>query len=231
MALTVLSKPPARSAERVRLAEMIEQLRDETAQRAALTSALVTADTSVRRCTAAVEDAEADVAQSKADAAQFLVDTAAGHAGDTPRSTRQARDHLQDCQDALDAAREARDELRKRQATADKVDIFRMQMHEAVGGVLRSEFQTRADAMVTEITSTLMRLVEQSEFVRRLADAGMFESARNNLRQIVGPPGVACRLSDLDIMDGSDQARAAGAAKFRSMFDSLLADPDAKLPE
>jgi hypothetical protein len=40
-------------------------------------------------------------------------------------------DRLQDCQDALDAAREARDELRRQQAAPDNLDIYRMHLRES----------------------------------------------------------------------------------------------------
>jgi hypothetical protein len=39
-------------------------------------------------------------------------------------------DRLQDCQDALDAAREARDELGRQQAAPDNLDIYRMHLRE-----------------------------------------------------------------------------------------------------
>lgn len=102
----------------------------------------------MRRAAAAVEDAEAGIATAKADAARHLVAVAGRTAGDAPPTVRQARDRLQDCQDALDAAREARDELRRQQATPDKIVIFQMQLRDAAAAVLKAEWQDKADAMV-----------------------------------------------------------------------------------
>jgi len=45
-----------------------------------------------------------------------------------------------------------------------------------------------------------------------------------------GVVGAIYRLPDAELMPESAKAREAGVARFRSMFDALLADPAATLP-
>ena len=231
MALRATAKPPPQSPEREMLAEAIEQARAATARREALARALQSAEAAVLNANGAVADAEAGVETARADAAGFLVATAAGNAGDPPRTIRQARDRLQDCTDALDTARAARDELRRQQAADDgKPALFQMRLREAVAAVLKSEWQPRADAMVAEINEALAVVLEKAELVRLLADVGLFPGARNSLSQIVGPVGAVSRLPVSGLIPGSEPARARGAARFRAMFDAPQADADAPLP-
>lgn len=143
---------------------------------------------------------------------------------------REARNRLQDAIDQRDAAQEARDTLRAQQPADHDSDLRRIRLREAAGAVLQAEFQPRADAMVTEITTTLDRLIEQAELVRRLTDVGLFKSARNSMWHVVDSVGAVCRLPDASLIPDSDQHRAAGAARFKAMFEALQADPDAPLP-
>lgn len=232
MALRAVSQPtpPARSPERERLAEMIERVREVSARRAATHAALQQAERAVWDANAAVERAEAAIEDSKAATAKYLIEVAGGNSVDPPQSTRAARDRLVDAEDQRDAARAARDQLQRQRDGVDNLDLYRMQLRENAGRVLAVEWQSKADALVTEITTTFPDLIEKAELVRRLSDVGLFGAARNSLRQLVGPAGAVARLSDTDLMPGSDAARARGAATFAAMMDALTNDPDAALP-
>ena len=232
MALRSVQSAPtsARSPERQALAAAIERVHEVTAKRTAPHAALQQAERSVWDANAAVERAEAAITESKEAQAQHLIEVASGNAGDPPKSTRQARNDLQDAEDARDACRAARDALQRQRAGGDNLDIYNMQLRESAAAVLQSEWQSKADALVTEIVTVFPDLIEKSETVRRLSDVGLFASARNSLRQLVGPVGAVARLSDADLMPGSEAARARGAAKFQSMLDGLINDPDMVLP-
>jgi hypothetical protein len=230
VALRAVSPTPSRSPERERLAEMIERARAADARRAALARALQTAERAVLTANATVETAQAGIEEAKNATSAHLVAVASGATDDPPKTIREARDRLQDAEDARDAAQSARAALRTQQAAGDNLDIYRMQLREAAAAVLKSEWQGKADAMVSEITTTLDRSIEQAELVRRLADSGLFPTARNSRNQIVGEVGHVCRLSDQELIPDADKARARGAAKFAAMMDALTADADAALP-
>jgi hypothetical protein len=224
------SKPPPRSAERQALAEMIERERAAAARQTTTAAALENAERAVWAANAAFEAAEAAVTEAKEAATQHVLAVAAGDEGTPPRTIRQARDALQDAEDARDTARAVRDELRKRHAEGYNLDTYRWQVREAAARVLAAEWEDRAGVLVTEVVTTLPRLIETAELVRRLGDAGLFASARNSLRQLVGPVGACCKLSELALTDDAEAARARGAARFAVMMDALLADADAPLP-
>jgi hypothetical protein len=234
---SVLAKaksPPPRSPERQKLAEVIERLQAASKQRTALATALQTAEAAVLAANAAVTEAEGGIEAAMEATSAHLVAVAAGNdAADPPRTLRQARIALQDAEDQRDELRRQRDALRRQRDADDQLDhleIYKMQLREAAAAVLKSEWQGKGDTLVTEITTALPALIEQAELVRRLADTGLFPSARNSLNHIVGPVGVACRLPDADLIPDADKARAAGAARFKQMFEVLQLDPDAPLP-
>jgi pyrroline-5-carboxylate reductase len=53
---------------------------------------------------------------------------------------------------------------------------------------------------------------------------------RNSQRQLVGAVGGVCRLAELDLLS-AEQVCAAGAARFRAMFEALQRHADAPLPQ
>jgi hypothetical protein len=87
-------------------------------------------------------------------------------AGDAPRTVRQARDALQDAEDRRDAARTARDELKRQQADATgSPEVDAMRLRDAVAAVLKAEWQPRATALAEEIATTFADLIEKAELV------------------------------------------------------------------
>jgi hypothetical protein len=210
-------KLPARSAERVQLAEAIEQLGAARARRATLETALETAEASVWQASAAVEAAEADVEQSKTDAAEYLLAVAAGRGGDVPRSTRAARDKLTDATDALDAARSARDALKQQMTAPANIDAWTMRVNSAIDAVLRSEAAHAAQAVIDQANTAKAELVRCIMLVQFL-DGRVFE--RNSVNAIA-------HLSQYPLTDNYDRAREQATARWRGVVEALAADPDA----
>lgn len=226
-----LRTPPSRSAPRQALAEAIEAARAANARHTALATALAAAERAVITASHAIDAAETGIIEAREAAAQHLVAVAAGNAGDAPRTVRQARDKLQDAQDQLDAARSARDELRRQDAAeARDPEAAATRLREAVAAVIRAEWQGRADALVHDVTESYADLIEKAALVRMLADAGLFPNARDHRGELVGSIEAMCRLAISNFMAGDPPARARGDAQFRGMVDSLLANADAPLP-
>jgi hypothetical protein len=227
VALAKAKPPPARSAERERLAEAIEQLRAARARHATLEAALARAERAVidghgriAEATDAVEATQKAVADHWIDGADDV----------PPPNVREARARLADVEDACAAARSGRDELKRRLAEGSNIELYRLQQRNAAEAVLRAELQGRADVVADEIARTFITGVEQAELVRRLAErAGLFPTARNSLNQVTGVIGPIGRLAQADILPGSAQARARGAARYEAMVDALVNDADAVL--
>lgn len=216
----VATPPPGRSPERVALADAVEQSRAATARRTALTSALVAADTAVRKAAAQVEDAEADVEKSKADAADHLLAVASGRAGDAPRTTRAARDKLQDAQDELDAHRSARDELRRQTAEPDPAPFYQLGVTAAIDAVLKAEAAQQARAVVDQANKARAELVRSVLLVQFLDARNLVD--RNSLNGLT-------LLSQYPLSDNYERDRTAATARWRETVEALANDPDAVL--
>jgi len=164
---------PTITPERQELAKAIEELRQRSAEMAAVEKAIATASERVFSLAAAVDTATEDVDKAKADTVTHLVDHAMGGTAVAPRTIRQARNALQEAEDELAAARTARGELERRKADLlFPVSLATGRVDDAITAVLQAAPETAA--AVAELAELVRRLATLGPLVTWLSAARVF---------------------------------------------------------
>lgn len=208
---------PARQA----LAAAITAHQAAKADRAATLAAAEAADQAVLDARARHDAAEAAAAQAPLDAADHLAAVARGNAGPAPATARERREALLDAEDALIAARSARDLLRERAPTdAQRVELAEGRCKAAALAVLRAEAAPAAAELLDELTRAHEVVARLGRITDWLAGAGVIEAAgpvRTAISRHTTPP---CGW-------GWQDGRSDPAAGWHATLAMLQADADA----
>jgi hypothetical protein len=217
--------PPALSPERQHLAHTITEWKVATEQLAAVMSAIASAQTVVYAQAAIVDAAEADIAQSKLDAAEFLTLSALGKAGTPPRTIRAARDAVRDATDGLDSARAAVIALEARKAENGKT-FCEYNRAAAVRAVLMASPEV-ARALVA-VQTIQAQLVEAGSALLFLQEAGALRIGMPGNRDYGGPTEADHAINRLHAPPDTWHALDRdGAAPYRAWAERLLTDASA----
>lgn len=188
------------SPERAALAKAVAAQQEETLRSDSLRSAHAASIDAVYAARDRVEQAQALLEKSKADAADHAVAVAMGRADKAPVSIREARAKLTEAEDDLAACEATRDAL-ARQVERIGQTFTSDRLREAAGAVVRTEAGDHAHAVAEKVAALQIDLVRYGTELRWLAGAGVFpwsEEPGSPQYHRVTDPNVATALSRLD---------------------------------
>lgn len=222
MGLLLQELAPARDeAARQVLAAAVNAWRATQADHAATLAAVEAAEQAVLDARALHDAAEAAVAAAPHDAADHLQAVARGTAGPAPATTRERREALLDAEDALIAARSARDLLRERvPADAQRVALAAQRCKDGALAVLRAEVGPVAAELLAELAHAQEVVARLGRITDWLAGAGVIEAA--------GPVrGAISRHTTPPCGWGWQDGRSDPAAGWHATLAALQADAEA----
>ena len=237
------SKPPPApslgTAARAALAEAIAAHAEAEANLTAANAAANPASQAVWAATRAVEEATTALAEAKTAAARHLTDVARGIAGEPPRSIKDARVALQDAEDTLEAAREARDALKVHLPEYEAREAFtKGRLRDAALAVLRAEAAPMADALVAELTEAQRTVATKGAALEWLVREGMIEAsnvpaAPGSFNMVSNPAKLALsrhRSPPQTWQLAHAEMTTAGPAPWQAALIALQRDAAAELP-
>jgi len=220
----------ALSEQRRKLGERIAKLRAIQRERDQLAAAGSPAQEDVWNAQTAVENARAAVEKAARAAVDHRIAILAGSGDDAPPSVEDTRQKVRHCEDALAAARAARDEIEIRsRSVEEKITYAQRDVVAAAQGVTWSESQDHIRRIIADVRAAQRAYAEKvglALFMHAQAPWPYPEKDPDaaELRAIVretGTPPVTWR----NATGGPD-----AAAKWKTALAALQTDANAKLP-
>lgn len=169
--------PVRDEAARLALAEAVAAHRAAQADHAATVAAAAAAEQAVYDARGRVDAAEEAAAQAPQDAADHQAAVARGTAGPAPATARERRGALLDAEDALTAARSARDLLRQRVTRdAERVALAERRSREAALAVMKFECAPAAAELLDALARAQEATARLGAIAESLVMAGVIEA-------------------------------------------------------
>ncbi len=219
----------AATAERVVLKQAIDDHAAAVAMAVAAQEAEHPLHQAVWAADAALEDARKALQGAKASAGDFALAVALGTAGERPTTLRDARNAVQECEDALEYARAARDAVEaKKPALQMVVGLALGRAQRARAAVIRAEARETAEALAVELKQRQAAVCETAALLHWLVGQGalpLVEAHGHSFGKLADEK-TRSLLDRVDVVSGRSKL-----APWQQWSEVLLKDASAPMPE